>query len=487
MTGKRSETTTNADRWSYFWLAIGSILYVFGNGRWINPLATWLWPIFILRFIRKQKPLRGLILVGIVFIAGNIISWRGPHFIFIIIAAIMGLIIVLPFLVDRLIASRFEGILSTLVFPLAWTSMEYVSSLGPHGTWGSLAYTQYGNLPLMQIVSVTGIWGLGFLITWFASVANSAWEHEFTWLKVRGVVGVYACIMALVLLFGGARLTFFAPVSKTVRVASITTPDILSQFRELMKSRKLPPIDNTIEVLENLSEQAVRSGAKIAFWQEYGALLAKKDEETFIDRACKLALQEKIYLMLGIGVFSPDPGVRAENKVVLIDPSGKVIWKYLKHHLAPGLEAPYVIQGKGKMPLLDTPFGKIASAICFDLDFPGFIRQVGKAGADLLLAPSFDWKEITPLHTQMATFRAIENGFSMIRCTGEGLSIAVDPQGRTLAAVNYFTTDEHVMISDVPVKGVTTMYSQIGDIFAWLCIASLVIIFARALFRVRSH
>jgi len=56
-----------------------------------------------------------------------------------------------------------------------------------------------------------------------------------------------------------------------------------------------------------------------------------------------------------------------------------------------------------------------------------------------------------------------------------------------LAAVNYFTTDEPVMISDVPVKGVTTMYSQIGDIFAWLCVASLVIIFARALFRVKSH
>jgi apolipoprotein N-acyltransferase len=142
-----------------------------------------------------------------------------------------------------------------------------------------------------------------------------------------------------------------------------------------------------------------------------------------------------------------------------------------------------MVQGEGKIPTLDTPFGKIASVICFDLDFTSFIRQAGKGGVDLLLGPSFDWREITPLHTRMTTFRSIENGFSMIRCTGEGLSIAVDPYGRTVAALTYFNTDDHVMISDVPMKGVTTIYSRIGDLFAWLCSAGFVVIVAWTLLR----
>ena len=256
-----------------------------------------------------------------------------------------------------------------------------------------------------------------------------------------------------------------------------------AQFMEFLESRKIPPLKKTIEVMENLSVRAARAGAKIAFWQEYGALVAKDDEEAFIDRGSKLALQENIYLMLGMGVLSPDPGVRGENKVVLIDPLGKVRWKYVKSHLVPGIESPYMVQGEEKIPVLDTPFGKIASVICFDLDFASFVRQAGKGGVDLLLGPSLDWQEITPLHTRMTTFRSIENGFSMIRCTGEGLSIAVDYQGRALAVANDFTTDESVMIADVPTQGVTTIYSQIGDLFAWLCGAGFVIIFAWALLR----
>ena len=489
MPRKKSKSTMDVDPWSYLWLAIGAILYLVANGRWIIPLATWLCPIFMLRFIRTQKPLRGLLVASVVFILWYMISWHDamkvPSFIFIIIiSVIVGISSLLPILADRLIAPRFQGILSTLVFPLALTTMEYVASLlSPYATWGSLAYTQYGNLPLMQLLSVTGLWGLVFLITWFASVVNWAWEQKFAWQKVRGVVGIYTCILALVLLFGGARLAFFPPESKTVRVASITTPGILSQFMEFMESRKIPPLEETIDVMENLSVQAARAGAKIAFWQEYGALVAKDDEKAFIGRGSTVALQENIYLMLGMGVLSPDPSARGENKVVLIDPSGKVRWNYLKSHLVPGIESPYMVQGEGKIPVLDTPFGKIASVICFDLDFARFVRQAGKGGVDLLLGPSLDWREITPLHTRMTTFRSIENGFSMIRCTGGGLSIAVDYQGRALTVADDFTTDEPVMISDVPSKGVTTIYSQIGDLFAWLCGAGFVILFVLALFR----
>ena len=83
----------------------------------------------------------------------------------------------LPYLADRLITPRLGGFVATLVFPLAFTMFEYLSSFGPSGTINSIANTQYGNLPLLQVVSVTGIWGLTFLITWFAAVVNWAWEQ----------------------------------------------------------------------------------------------------------------------------------------------------------------------------------------------------------------------------------------------------------------------------------------------------------------------
>lgn len=71
----------------------------------------------------------------------------------------------------------------------------------------------------------------------------------------------------------------------------------------------------------------------------------------------------------------------------------------------------------------------------------------------------------------------------MIRSTGAGLSVAVNHLGQPLAVKNYFTTDESVMISHVPVDGVTTIYSKIGNLFAWICMAGFLILGAWGIFR----
>jgi apolipoprotein N-acyltransferase len=492
MTKKQSKTALNADRWSYLWLLLGALFFICGV-RWAVPFAVWLSPIFMLRFIRTQKPLWGLITALIVFIIGNSIASYGmmpgmPLVVTGITAIIAGIFIILPFVADRLISPRCRGLIATLVYPLARVTLAYLYELARGGSFGLLSYTQYGNMPLIQIVSITGIWGIGFLITWLATVVNFVWEQEFAWLKIRKVVGVYAGIISVVLLFGGARLALFPPEEKTVRVASITTPGIKAQFMDLVKLHKVPLLKDTVSTLDTLTLQAACSGAKIVFWQEDAAIVTKSDETAFITHGRELARKEKIYLMLGMTVLLGPPQKEhpekkiAENKIVLINPVGEVAWEYLKHHLVPGIETPYYVSGRGEIPTLITPYGKIAAVICYDLDFPLFVNQL-RSEIDVLLVPSFDWKEITPEHTHMGTFRALEHGFSLIRCTGEGLSIAVDPYGRTVAALTYFNTDDHVMISDVPMKGVTTIYSRIGDLFAWLCSAGFAIIVVWALLR----
>ncbi len=124
--------------------------------------------------------------------------------------------------------------------------------------------------------------------------------------------------------------------------------------------------------------------------------------------------------------------------------------------------------------------------ICFDADFPGTLRQAGQAGADIMLVPSSDWREIDPYHTQVATFRAIENGYSLVRQTGNGLAMTVDYEGNVLSASDYFTSDPQVMVAYVPMQGVHTIYATIGDLFAWLSIAGLVGLIGVALARRRK-
>jgi apolipoprotein N-acyltransferase len=458
-------------------------LLLFANGRWIIPLATWLAGVFIIRFLRTQKPVRGLILGLLTNIVVTIIAWRGmipvPGLFYFLIAAGIGTTFFLPYLADRLIAPRLNGFASTLVFPLAWTTVEYINSLAnPYGTWGALAYTQYGNLPLVQIVSVTGVWGLAFLMAWFAAVANWAWERGFAWSRIRRGIGLYVGALVLVLLFGGARLALFPPTSDTVRVAAITSSfDIFSGTAgEALAAgdwESLRPAFATVQngLLER-SRQAVQAGAEIIVWHEGAAPVLKEDEAPFIERGREFARQEQVYLGMALFAFLDGfPNQPGENKLVLIDPSGNVMWEYWKSIPVPGEPS---LPGDGLIPTQDTPYGRIAAAICFDMDFPGLIRQAGKAGADLMLVPSNDWPDIDPLHTHMASFRAIENGFSLVRITGNGLSAAFDYQGRVLAAVDYFTSGEQVMVAHVPIQGVKTIYSVIGDLFAWLCVAGSV-------------
>jgi apolipoprotein N-acyltransferase len=104
------------------------------------------------------------------------------------------------------------------------------------------------------------------------------------------------------------------------------------------------------------------------------------------------------------------------------------------------------------------------------------VRQAGGKKADIVLSPAFDFpKGITPTNTYNQMLRTIENGFSLIRAVSNGLSVAVDYNGRILSSMNYFTTSNEIMYADVPRKGIKTIYTRIEDILAWLCTAGFVV------------
>ncbi len=78
--------------------------------------------------------------------------------------------------------------------------------------------------------------------------------------------------------------------------------------------------------------------------------------------------------------------------------------------------------------------------------------------------------------TQDMQYVLFAHGFSLIRANGEKLSIAVDPLGQILSSMNSFDSNKRIMISDVPVERVATLYSLVGELFGFLCMIGSVAI-----------
>ncbi|HXM22939.1 MAG TPA: nitrilase-related carbon-nitrogen hydrolase [Terriglobales bacterium] len=482
---------------SWFWLAIGAVLLLFSNGANNVPLAAWLAPAFVLRFVREQRLAIGLPIAYALLMAGFAFQFRGmvpiPGVAYYIFLLIFGLPLVLPYVIDRLVEPRLAGLTATLVFPTAWAATEYLMSRSLYGTWGSAAYSQYGNLPLLQILSVTGMWGITFLMGWFAAVCNWLWEDTLDNQRARAAGWLCAGAIVSVMLLGGARMALFPPSSQAVRVASISQRKIGPEVSDAVFGRAfegkatsgdMDEIQGWAAALDNdllsRAEREMQAGAKIVFWGETNAPVLKEGEAALVARGAGLASKYQVYLGMALGVLNAGKNPPLENKLVLIQPNGQVAWEYNKVRPVPGPEAAMQIRGDGKLRVLNTPYGRLSSIICFDGDFPQLLAQAGALGADVVLDPSNDWRAIDPWHTQMVSFRAIEQGVNLVRHTSKGLSATFDYQGRRLAAMDHYQTTDYAMISEVPTRGVRTIYSRLGDWFAWVCVAGLLLLVGRA-------
>jgi apolipoprotein N-acyltransferase len=481
-------------RYSFLWLVIFLVLFVFSSGKFTMPLPAWLFAIFGLRFFRtQQRCFMAFVFILLAIAVGLAISLRGvlnfPMQWYIVFVIIYALPASLPFVADRLLSSHLRGVWATLVFPLSFTALEFLNNGfgNPMGSWGAIGYSQYGSQVLLQIVSITGLWGLSFLMSWFASIINWIWEQNFDWFKIRRGVALYCGIFAMVLVYGGVRLKFAHLEPGTVRVASLTAASI--DVADLMNSLKNGETEfsqktSSIHSLYfNQTIKEARAGAKIILWSEGAGIGLGEDEAELMTRAREISQQENIYLAIPFFTIYTDKNRPIENKLIIFNPSGNQAMEHIKYggNFLEGSK-----KGDGILKALDTPYGKLSGAICWDTDFVKNIAQSGRNGSDILLSPAHDWREIDPLHGQMTVFRAIENGITVIRQADLGFSIVTDPYGRTLAAIDHYTADERTMIAQVPTKGIRTIYSIIGDIFGWLSIVGFFWIAAWSVIRKRK-
>jgi apolipoprotein N-acyltransferase len=471
-------------------LLAGSLLVGFSMGRWLAPLAAWIGPVLIMRYARDHKVGRGALLM----FAANFLAfaigfgamwshWGLPAVP--ILAVLYGILWSLPYLADRLVGPRLRGFSITFVYPLAATTLEFVNiHTNPLGTWGATGFTQYGDLPLMQLASVTGMIGITFLMGWFASVANWAWENRSRGVElVRGVVP-FGVVFAAVFLFGSARLNLAltSETGETVRVAGITSQGLESLSERTADDSSVEAVRPFLQSFwEAYFAQTVgeaQAGAQVVLWPEINAPTYPAAEASLIAQAQEVARQNGIYLALPVGVIDLDTRQWTENKLLLIDPTGAIVMEHYKYG---GSIIETTRVGDGKLQNVATPFGVLSGVICFDLEYPAVVQQAGQNGTGLMLVPSRDWFEIDPVHTHMAVFRAIENGMSLVRQTDTGLSMAVDPYGRVLAQSDYFGATDRTMVAQVPVRHVKTIYTLFGRWFEWVFVVGFLFIVARAL------
>jgi apolipoprotein N-acyltransferase len=102
------------------------------------------------------------------------------------------------------------------------------------------------------------------------------------------------------------------------------------------------------------------------------------------------------------------------------------------------------------------------------MEFPHYMRQAGRANVDIMLSPSYEWPKGLVINS--VYMRTIENGFSLVRPTQEGITVAVDFNGSILNQMDSADLSDGIMYADVPTEGVNTIYTYIGDVLGWICV-----------------
>ncbi|TPX63780.1 hypothetical protein CcCBS67573_g08582 [Chytriomyces confervae] len=231
-------------------------------------------------------------------------------------------------------------------------------------------------------------------------------------------------------------------------------------------------------------------GAKIILWPESPGILTQSTSSLnqLLSRAHEIAARYKVYIgvtylhpasSLGESKLPFDP-VRGklENRISLMGPSTKEpIFTYVKVHPVPLVETSRMVSGAVTPPpvaILDAIVNpkkgskralKVSAAICLDMDFPGLWNGIDH-DVDLVLSPAGTWSVgVGDVHVKMAGVRAIENGFSILRCDARGgVSGFLNHQGKPQVVYRGVEMHDSFLISvALPLKPRWTFYSTLGD------------------------
>jgi apolipoprotein N-acyltransferase len=342
-----------------------------------------------------------------------------------------------------------------LAFPALWTAIEYAIALvSPHGSFGALGYAEVSFPAGAEVAALFGVHAVTFVLCLSANAVALLLRRQWT----AGSAGVAVCALALI--FGVARLA--EPEGPRVSVAALADADARNaEHRERTLASEEAATRTYAAKIEGLK------GVRVVAIPEGAVKMREGDRDAVL--APLAAASRASDVMVVVGTFTPAP---AQNRAFAFLPDGAVE-TYEKRHLLPPFETEIAGHDPGLLG------GGYATQICKDMDFAGTVRGTAGHGVRLMIVPANDFGRDGWIHARMAIMRGVENGFAVLRSAFDGLETISDAQGRLLARA---PTSRHGMVevmADVPLGPGPTLYTQVGDVFPWLCALVSLLIGAR--------
>lgn len=366
----------------------------------------------------------------------------------------------------RGIARRAHPLVAVVAYPALVTSSEYfISLVSPHGTFGSLSYSQADIPVLLQLASVTGLWGITFLLSLIPVAMATAWRHRRERKLATAVLALGAFPLVLTLVFGAVRLAGPMPANQVRVGLAVSDVEVGRHFAAQDSAEGLA----VVRAYADRAAALAKGGAQVVVLPEKFVGITPE----YADRAraifSEVARDHQVTIVAGFNLIGlPE----SRNVAVVFGPDGKVVLEYDKQHMVPGLEVGY---RRGEViGVIAGADAAVGVAICKDLDFVPLGREYARAGIGLLLVPAWDFVNDGWRHSRMAVLRGVEGGYAVARSASNGLLTLSDARGRILAERSSGDVAEVLLTAMVPVGPGGTFYSRTGDWFAWLCMGAVV-------------
>ena len=457
---------------------------LFYSGTGLHPTwwPLWLAPVPVLAIAPRLRGGDAFLLGSIAWLIGETNQWNYVRHEIELPLQIAVLYFVVPAVVfgfGVLLARGFLRCVSLFLavfsFPIYWVAYEYLTAIAsPHSTWGNLAYTQMDFLPLIQIASVTGLWGISFVVFLFAATVAALSSSAGNLSRRSALAVTVGFLICALLVFGEWRLQA-NPAAESVAVTLIA--------KDVPMTVYLGTENQAVELLHEYADEVRRvtpvgTGAvvlpeKIARVGEH----ALPEVDALFSSA---AAATRAAIVVGLVRITQSDDFNSSS---FYSTDGTMKKNFAKQHLIPGVEPE---KPGHKRVILDQPSGRWGLQICKDMDFPQLSREYAADGAHLMLVPAWDFNLDGWLHSRMAVLRAVESGFALARSARNGLLTLSDNRGRIISETATVPSRFLSISGKLNVARKETFYAKTGDWFGWLCVGAFVVLTASR-FHARSR
>jgi apolipoprotein N-acyltransferase len=381
----------------------------------------------------------------------------------------------------RLIVIHGDAML--LAAPIVWTATElgreYLLSGFP---WVLLGYSQTTVLPIAQLASITGVYGVSMLVASVSAAVVLAARRRYTPL------GVALAIVLMIASWGSRRVTAneLTRAGDPIRVGLVQGN--VDQAIKWNPANAAAIFDDYIRY----TRQTIMQGASLVLWPESSTPFMFEEDPVGADRLRAIARQAHVTLLFGSDQIEKGSPEKYFNSAFAIRSDGTTAGVYRKMHLVPfgeyvPLQRLLFFAGPltkevgtfsaGLTPeLLPIDDHKASVAICYEVVYPSLVRQFVAAGSELLTTITNDaWFGRTSApyqHFEQASMRAIEEGRYLVRAANTGVSGIVDPYGRVIERTDIY--QPAVVVGEARFLRATTIYARYGDVAAYASLAATI-------------